>query len=429
MKNRVIIVECFSSAVNYIYDLRQAGLEPVLLELFTSEDKREEERRVNDSVYSFNGDVIPDVICLPKEYNEILKIVKRINPMLILPGSDPGLNLSMRLSSDLNLKSNPVSAYMKFRDKFDMQEALRKSGIRYIPTTVLHSEEEAAICYRKITEKKVVLKPSMGSATHYVYICSGEDNVRNAYRAIETYVSKCKRPGEKILMQEYIDGEEYVLDTISCNGYHAALFGMRYLKRFRKDRGAIYDTDFYISPDEDSMDKIAEYLFRVLDCLGVKYGPVHSEIKVDSHGPVLVEINCRPAGAFQKYSFQDKVMQVHETKAALDSYLLDPKDFSQRYPRRMSLKQPAVVKQICIDRDIYVKRSKLAECFSKLKSYDYVIENGNERIYPMTVDLDTTGGMIYLTDPDPEVVKKDLEYINAMEKDHLDSLYDYETLI
>ena len=32
LPNRIVIVECYSSAVNYIHDLRARGCEPILLE-------------------------------------------------------------------------------------------------------------------------------------------------------------------------------------------------------------------------------------------------------------------------------------------------------------------------------------------------------------------------------------------------------------
>ena len=149
------------------------------------------------------------------------------------------------------------------------------------------------------------------------------------------------------------------------------------------------------------------------------------EFMMDAQGPVLIEVNCRPAGAFQKYTFQDKVMQNHETAVSLDSYLMDKEQFGAAYPERMHLKQPAIVKQLCLEEPIFVKRAKLTERLSKLESFDYAIEKGENCLYPKTTDLDSNGGIIYLTAPDVAIIEQDLKTILALERDGLDELFDW----
>ncbi|MBR4328951.1 MAG: hypothetical protein IKP71_03795 [Candidatus Riflebacteria bacterium] len=43
-------------------------------------------------------------------------------------------------------------------------------------------------------------------------------------------MKKRNNKAEKIIIQQYVDGEEYVVDTVSCDGKHVALFGMKYKK-------------------------------------------------------------------------------------------------------------------------------------------------------------------------------------------------------
>ena len=423
---KIIIVECYSSAVNYIHDIRKLGFEPILLELYVSGSERSKIREINDRVYTYNGDELPTVIMASESYNETIAVVRELSPVLILAGCDIGLELAMRLSADLGLKGNPAENYEILRDKKSMQDALQRADLRFIRTATISSEKDALDFYHSTSNRKVVIKLSRSAGSYCVFVCSSENEVINAFHKTISCLGPRKREGEKVVIQEYIEGEEYVVDTISCAGRHAALFGMKYEKRFCKGFGMIYDTDLYISPDAPEMDKTTEYVFTVLDCLGVQYGPVHTEVKIDNNGPVLIEVNCRPAGVMQKYSFQDKVMQNHETAAALDSYFMDREEFEAKYPHRMHLKQPAAVKQICLEKDIYVKKVRLNECLSTLKSFEYVIDNGENCIYHKTVDLDSHGGMIYLTAPDEETIKHDLEYIFELEKNGLDRLYDID---
>ena len=41
---------------------------------------------------------------------------------------------------------------------------------------------------------------------------------------------------------------------------------------------------------------MVDYIFGVLDSLGIKSGCMHSEVKQESRGPVLIEVNCRMHG-------------------------------------------------------------------------------------------------------------------------------------
>ena len=394
------------------------------MECYTPKEELEEVRKINDKAYAFNNDSRPLVLMANKQYEETLKLIRELSPLLILPGSDPGLELSLRLSSDLGLKSNPLSILWNLRDKFVTQEVLKSAGIRHIKSRIVSTEEEAVDFYKKEQGKKVVIKPTQAAASKSVFICRLENEVRKAYRITDKFVKKRNNKEEKIIIQQYIDGEEYVVDTVSCEGKHVALYGMKYKKRICEGFGKIYDTDFYFSPDDANVKELIDYSFQVLSCLGVKYGAVHSEFMIDNKGPVLIETNARPAGSFQKYNFQDKVMENHETAVSLDSYLMSPKQFFDRYPERMHLKQPAVVKQICLKEPIFVEKVKISERLSKLDSFNYAIENGENCVYPKTTDLDSNGGIIYLTAPDCKIIEKDIEEINKLEEG-LDELFDW----
>ena len=147
--NIVVIVECYSSAVNYIHDIRERGFKPVLLEFYLPYEKRESERALNDKAYAFNNDPYPEVIMAKEHYDETLDMIQKLDPILIIPGSDRGMELALRLSSDLCLKSNPLSILWQLRDKFAMQKTLELAGIRSIRSRIVCSEEEAIDFYIK----------------------------------------------------------------------------------------------------------------------------------------------------------------------------------------------------------------------------------------------------------------------------------------
>lgn len=426
-KQTIIINKCYSSAVNYIHDIRELGYEPLMLEpYFEDEEVARAVREDYEQVYSLNGDSHPHVILEGKNYEETLERVKAYDPLLILPGSDRGIELALRLSNDLGLKGNPQSAFLNMRDKYHMQESLRKKGIRHADTVLLESENDAVSFFRSLKSRKIVLKPTRASATEGVHICSSEDKIKKAFNDLMVFLVNHNCPGEQILGQEYLEGTEYALDTVSCHGRHVALYGWKYQKRILEGYATLYDRTIYFSPADEEYSGITEYVFSVLSALGVQYGPVHTEVIVTDSGPVLVEVNCRPGGGAQKYSYQDKIMQQHETLVSLHSYLMKPEDFFALYPQKMSLKQPAAQKDICINKEIKVKKARLDEACRELKSFDYAISVGDNRIYPVTTNLLNIGGTVYLTCDDENQLNKDLDYISRLEEEHPKLLFEID---
>ena len=116
-------------------------------------------------------------------------------------------------------------------------------------------------------------------------------------------------------------------------------------------------------------------------------------------------------------------MQEHETMAALHSYLLEPEEFSRRYPEKMHLRQAAAVKDFFIRQEMYVEKVTIAEACAHLPTFAYALHPGENRLYPKTTDLSSAGGSVYLTSPDEAQLSKDLEYLDWLEREHPERLY------
>ena len=78
-----------------------------------------------------------------------------LSPRLVIPGSDVGIELALRLSEDLHLKGNPFSMFSAMRDKLTMQETLKAAGLRFIDSRAVASEDEALDFFRTLGSGKV----------------------------------------------------------------------------------------------------------------------------------------------------------------------------------------------------------------------------------------------------------------------------------
>ncbi len=150
------------------------------------------------------------------DYSAVFEEVRKVDPVLVIAGSEFGVELAARLSADLGLLEDPPERIPAMTQKDAMHEALKDYGIRYIRGKVIASLEEAEAFCDEIGTANVVVKPSRGAGTQGVYMCSKREEVLSAVKGLTAHESGDFR----ILIQERITGTEYIVNTASCNGKH-----------------------------------------------------------------------------------------------------------------------------------------------------------------------------------------------------------------
>jgi hypothetical protein len=99
-----------------------------------------------------------------------------------------------------------------------------------------------------------------------------------------------------VLVSEYAEGTELLVDTYSVDGRHGLVDVCRYTKRQFEDRIGIYDCVEFLAPDDPDVQTVWAYTRLVLDAVGVRNGCGHTEVMLTPRGPRLIEIGSRPAG-------------------------------------------------------------------------------------------------------------------------------------
>lgn len=414
----VLIVECLSSSINYLKDLEERGYQAAVLESPII-------RKNQPAWYSYDlfGAKQPIILSRHEKYEDTLKEVKKLNPVLIVTGADHGLEMCLRLSNDLGLKNNKLSNLPKMRDKLVSQQTLKKAGIRCIES-VRYTTMEAALDFFKKHNNKIVVKPAKGVSSIGVSVCTSQAQLRKSIalaQSKENYSVTNKRP----ILQEFIDGEEYIVDTVSSNGVVKVSSVYHYHKKFIPGYAPVYSWTTSHSPDEKEIKPIVDYALKVVKAVGVEWGPVHGEYKVDAKGPVLIETNCRIPGGSMPNTFLNAIWGHHETNLVLDAYL-KPKMF-MKHPRLIKPKAYGILKHIILDKPIYIKKVTPEKAFKDVKSFHdfnmgFDAAAKNRWLYK-TINYETSAGTIFLVNKDREQLLTDLERINEIEHNHLDRLY------
>jgi len=244
--------------------------------------------RLNSAQVSANLDFVVDA----------LRDLAAARPVTgILTFEEMFLPAACRAATDLGLPNIGVEAAENCRDKGRTRRILTAAGLRQPGFAFATSVAEAA----EIAGQwgyPVVLKPRGLAGSIGVIMASDAGELRDAFAAASDAARQgAQRHGGGVLVEEFLDGPEVSVDCAVLHGVVAPLFLAR--KRFGpppffEETGQTVATDDPLLSDPDLMN----VLRRSHEALGIDTGMTHTEIKLTSAGPAVVEVNGRMAGDY-----------------------------------------------------------------------------------------------------------------------------------
>ena len=213
----------------------------------------------------------------------------------VLGGCELGVGLADQLSEHLSLPSNGTKLSATRRNKYLMGERVRQCGLR---TPRQCSSARLDDLLEWIVAGDVwpaIVKPLDSSGSDGVRLCASEREVAEAFDEIVGQKNKLNIVNGAALVQEYLEGEEYVVDTVSYNGRHKAAAFWKYGKSRANASFAGLDIEL-LSASGERQRQLFAYAAAILDALGIQYGPAHCELMWVEGEPVLVEIGARLNG-------------------------------------------------------------------------------------------------------------------------------------
>lgn len=339
--------------------------------------------------------------------------LQKMNIKAVLPGVEPGVELAGLLSERLNLRTNGSALGAARRDKYLMQETLRKNGLSNI-TQLKTNSVQNALAFAKSVGWPVVVKPLRSAGTDGVVLCRTNEDIRSAFRNHLGSINKFETRNDDLLCQEFICGNEYVVDTVSRDGRHLVVGIWKYEKMDGNNYNFVRSHMDLLPSCGSLSNELAEYTIKVLDALAIKNGASHSEVMLTAKGPVLIETAARTQGGIGSL-LAGECVGFSQIEMIADVYT-DGVKFSQNYGSNYALsKNCAVVflnsRNEGVIRDML--SGKVISLLNSYKSHQLKFKKGD--YLPKTVDVFTRGGWIALMHKDREIIKKDLQTIRDWE--------------
>ncbi|MFE3496521.1 ATP-grasp domain-containing protein [Streptomyces sp. NPDC059175] len=402
-----VIVDPYSSGALFAEALRSRGV-PVAAVVSSP-------RPPEAFASSYRPQDFPDVIVQDGDLDDVVRRVRALDPCCVLAGCESGVELAEQLAPRVlpDLSNVPELAGAR-RDKSLMAAAVRTAGMPVIPQICTADVEEAADWLRRegLAGADLVIKPPKSASTDGVIKVAGGTDWRAVFERQIGRVNQFGEVDDRLIVQEFVTGTEYVVDTFSHDGKHSLVDVCAYGKIDNGPHMAVYDTMRWLPPDSPAVPELADYVFGVLDAVGVRFGSAHVEVMGTADGPLLIELGARPHGGGQPR---------FNRNATGDSQI----DRTVRWLAGGELPQSyeLLTHQMCVfhvaRRSGTVRNTAVLEGIRTLPSHHFSVQNLSDGDHvDVTKDLvdSLNFGFVILAHPDDEQIRRDYQAVRALER-------------
>jgi len=223
-----------------------------------------------------------------KDKEAILKKAIELKPLIITTiASEIGNITSCFVSEKMALKSNSYEVAYNTTNKKSMKNIALKSSINIAKFKVIKNLEDL----KEWSIFPVVIKPIDSSAGRGVSFVLRKEELEEAIKIAFNFTSE-----KEILIEEYIKGKQFSIETISSEGKHNIVsITEEYLSPLPK----IIETQQLVPArlNKSEEEKLRLFAFDVLNSFNIKFGACHIEVRIDAKADIyLVEIASRMGG-------------------------------------------------------------------------------------------------------------------------------------
>jgi hypothetical protein len=238
--------------------------------------------------------VVPADCSDPEGAADALVAAAADHPLDAVMGVDDAGVVTAALAAErLGLPHSGVNAVEATRDKHEMRIRLADAGVaqpRFVaadPADV--HEAAAAIGY------PVVIKPVSLSGSRGVIKVEAAGDLETAVARVRAIQIEAGIEGSMVLVEEFLSGPEIALEGLLGDG-------LEVLAVFDKPDpldGPYFEETIYVTPSRHepaAVEAAIEVVEAACAALGLRFGPIHAEVRLTDEGPRLIEVAARSIG-------------------------------------------------------------------------------------------------------------------------------------
>ena len=354
----------------------------------------------------------------PGHEDEVLRALTALRPIAVIPASEFGIEVADELAERLGVRGNHPSLSLARRDKACMMQVLARAGLR-TPRQLRSARVEDLLSWRHAHGLgRVVVKPLTSAGSDDVYICESDAEVVDAFRSIYGKRNLMMRVNQAVLVQEYLDGQEFVVNSVSCGGRHWFTDAWLSVKVTQDRQRKIYDYEDLLAPSDPALERILPYVGEALTALGVGVGPAHTELMLTPEGPCLLETAARVSGLANPEAL-DRCTGANQVGLTLDCYIGDAavlRERPLRYPRHELSRCVNLVAR----REVPMPAQRFRDEVERMPAFESIrfrVEEGQPT--QRTVDLNSSPAVVFLVHHDPAEIESAYARLRALAEELL----------
>ncbi|GGK73934.1 ATP-grasp domain-containing protein [Mangrovihabitans endophyticus] len=213
--------------------------------------------------------------------------------------TEPGLENAARANELFGIEATPVEVVRRMRDKTLMREWLAGRDRRAVAAAPLRAESDLA-AFGAAHGYPYVVKPADGTASLAVFLVEGAGQEAAVWDAV------CGLRGTRtdrvstlfvlqdFVMEEYIDGPEFSVESMSFGGRHVIV---TITEKFL-GAGTFAEIGHGVPArlDPAVRQEIREAVSEFLTHMGYRDGVAHTELRFGPRGPAIIETHNRISG-------------------------------------------------------------------------------------------------------------------------------------
>lgn len=313
-------------------------------------------------------------------------------------GQENSMLATYRVAEQLGKAVNPAGSIELLNDKLAMRRLLAEHGVSTIKFAAADRWQDVAALLDDFT-LPVVVKPTELAGSRGVFLLRSKDELAEWGRLLDSYGY-----AGQLLVEEYLQGQEYSVESISVDGVHHVI-GVT-TKSLSEPPLFVETGHLHPTPESPRTEAIADLAVQLLTLTGYRTGPAHTEVISTADGPKLVESQARLAG--DRIPVLVKLATGFDINRAIFRALagrpLDPV-VPKRYARVAYLEYPTGVLRSVRGLDAVRALDFVAEL-----SFPFVVGD----VIPPVVDSKTRHGYVVLHGVSPEQVVERVAEIRSM---------------
>ncbi|MEO3756849.1 ATP-grasp domain-containing protein [Mycobacterium sp. B14F4] len=229
---------------------------------------------------------------------DLLRPVHQESPVTALVCFLESAILAAAIAADaLGIPSNPVDAVRTAHNKALTRQALDRHGVPQQPWRLCRSIDEVVAFRTALAEAPIVVKPVTGAGSAGVRLIRDDEDLRTAWDSIGglKWWALLDNPDNAVIAEAVLPGDEFSVEAVSVDGRHEILAVTGKLTTGAPEFVELgHWQPARLRPDQ--RDAVVTRTVEILDAIGHRSGPSHTEVMVDGLDVGLVETHTRFGG-------------------------------------------------------------------------------------------------------------------------------------